>query len=231
MDNVFEKAVTDYYKGVQTSELLINNTYGEPDEMPLEVYFRKESDLNDLETFALENCAGDVLDAGAALGAMTLILQDYNAPVDALEISTPFCSIMQERGVTSVINENFLTRDPRKRYDTILMLMNGFGLCGSMSELPVLFEAIDRHLTEEGQVIFDSSDLSYLYQDSKPTDHYYGEMDYRYEYDGQLGPWFKWLYIDAETLGMEAEKYGFDLQVLYTDETDQYLGRLTRSRQ
>ena len=228
MDSVFEKAVLDFYKGQSSGKLLIHNTYGEPDEMPLDVYFRKESELSDLELYALELCSGNVLDVGAATGAITQILEERGVSVDALEISTTFCSIMQEEGLKSVINEDFLLRDIPQKYDTLLMMMNGFGLCGSIDRLPELFSAIDRHLAVDGQVIFDSSDLDYLYEGDKPDDKYYGEMDYRYEYNGELGDWFKWLYIDSETLAREAGKYGFELQVLYIEETDQYLGRMTR---
>ena len=228
MDNVFEKAVSDFFNNQFTGNLLIHNTYGVPDEMPLEVYFRGEEDLSDLESFALDLCHGVVLDVGAGLGALSVIQQERNIPVEALEVSSVFCNLMKERGVERIINENFLTREPAAQYDTLLMMMNGFGLCGSIAQLPQLFAAIDRHLGPNGQVIFDSSDLSYLYADDKPVDHYYGEMSYQYEYNGERGPWFKWLYIDSETLATEAQKNGFELQVLYTEESGQYLGRLTR---
>ena len=228
MDNVFEKAVSDFFSNRFKGSLLIHNTYGLPDEMPLEVYFRGEEDLSDLESYALDLCNGSVLDVGAGLGALTLIQQKKGIRVDALEISSVFSEIMMQRGVKSVINENFLTRKPTKQFDTLLMMMNGFGLCGTIAQLPNLFEAIHRHLGLNGQVIFDSSDISYLYDSDKPVDPYYGEMSYQYEYAGDLGSWFKWLYIDAESLGAEAERNGFDLQVLYTEETGQYLGRLTR---
>ena len=230
MDSVFEKAVDDFYNGRFEGELLIHNTYGNPDVMPLEVYLREEAELSDLEDFALELCHGHVLDVGAGLGALTTILQGRGFTVDALELSNRFCQIMHKQGVEAIVNDNFLSHTTSKRYDTLLLMMNGFGLCGTFSELPGLFKALDRHLLPGGQVIFDSSDLEYLYVGTaKPADRYYGEMDYRYEYRGEFGDWFNWLYIDSETLALEAAKYDFDLQVLYTEESGQYVGRLTRS--
>ena len=228
MDHVFHTAVTDFYENKSKGTLLIHNTYGEPDEMPLDVYFRKEHELSDLELFALEHCQGKVLDVGAALGALTLILQEYEFEVEALEISDVFCEIMKRQGVKSILNANFLSTAPEDSYDTLLMMMNGFGLCGSFAGLPEVFKAIDRYLSPGGQVILASSDISYLYGKDLPEEKYYGEMDYAYEYAGEKGPWFKWLYIDSETLSQEAKKHGFDLQVLFTEETGQYLGRLTR---
>lgn len=228
MDAVFEQAMLDFYHQQQRGELLIHNTYGVPDEMPLEVYFRSEKELNNLELYALELCAGRVLDVGAGAGAVSLVLQSRNSAVVSLEISRVFCNIMKELGVKNILNGDFLKQRPNEQYDTLLMLMNGFGFCGSIDRLPDLFKAIDRHLKPGGQVIFDSSDISYLYKEGKPTDYYFGEMSYQYEYKGIKGPWFKWLYIDANTFSAEADKYGFAMQLLMTEETGQYLGRLVR---
>lgn len=228
MDKVFEKAVLDFYNGRQSEILLIHNTYGEPDEMPLDVYFRDKEDLTELETIALERCKGKVLDLGAGMGSLTLILQEKGLTIDALEISPAFCSIMFDRKVKSIIETDFLTAPEIGKYETILMMMNGFGLCGSIDKLPKLFDALNRNLTAEGQVIFDSSDLSYLYDKDLPENKYYGEMDFQYEYNGLKGSWFKWLYIDPERLKVEAAKHGFELEVLFTEDTGQYLGKLVR---
>ena len=228
MDSVYEKAIAEFNTGKQSSKLLIHNSYGEPDEMPLIHYFRKESELTDLELYALELCTGKVLDVGAGTGVFSKILQARGVEVVALEISKACCSIMSKEGLRGVLNEDFFSRQVSSQFDTLLMMMNGFGLCGSMALLPKFFSAIEAHLAPGGQVIFDSSDLSYLYDENLPDDRYYGEMDYRYEYDNEFGKWFKWLYIDSATLSLEAKKYGFMLQVLFTEETGQYLGRLIR---
>ena len=183
MVNVFDRAVLDFFQKKFKGELLIHNTYGEPDEMPLEVYFRTEDELADLENFALSLCEGRVLDVGAGMGSLALILQKYGHEIDALEVSATFCSIMQQRGVNNVLHNDFMKADLSEQYDTLLMMMNGFGLCGSLESLPDLFKQLDKALAPMGQVIFDSSDLEYLYEGELPTDKYYGVMDYQYEYD------------------------------------------------
>jgi len=229
MINVFDRAVLDYFQRKSKGKLFIHNTYGEPDEMPLEVYFRSENELSDLETFALSFCEGRILDIGAGMGSLTLILQEKGYTIDALEVSATFCSIMQQRGVDNILHNDFMEGDLSGQYDTLLMMMNGFGLCGSLELLPALFKQLDKALAPMGQVIFDSSDLDYLYEGEIPTDKYYGVMDYQYEYAGEKGEWFKWLYIDPATLGKLAKENGFLLQVLATEDTGQYLGRLIRA--
>ena len=76
--------------------------------------------------------------------------------------------------------------------------------------------------------MLDSSDVSYLYENGLPESNYFGEIYYQYEYLNKKGPWFKWLYADMDTLMMESEKHGYQLQMLSEDSNCQYLGRLIR---
>jgi hypothetical protein len=135
---------------------------------------------------------------------------------------------MHVRGVVNVLKEDFFSFQEKKKYDTLLMMMNGFGIGRTLDKLPLLFERFDQLLPPGGQVLFDSSDVCYLYEDELPDSRYFGEIDYQYEYQGKKGPWFKWLYIDIETLKKAAERNGFQLQVLSEDSNGQYLGRLIR---
>ena len=79
-----------------------------------------------------------------------------------------------------------------------------------------------------GQVIFDSSDIAYLYEDMpKPQNQYYGEVLYQYEYKGEKGDWFNWIYIDEETIKRTAKETGWDTEMIFDDGEDQYLVKLT----
>ena len=226
MDSVFDQAITDFYQRTLSGPLLINNKYGPPEEMSLEAYFRKEQDLFGLESYALSLCSGSVLDVGAGTGALSLILQSRGIAVEALEVSKICCDILRSRGITTIINQDFFSNNLSKRYDTLLMMMNGIGICGSLSLMPKLFASFDKLLKPGGQVLVDSSDVRYIYNNDLPKVNYFGEIDYQYEYNGKVGSWFKWLYVDIETLTLEAVKYGYHLQILSEDASGQYLGRL-----
>lgn len=228
MEGVFDTAILDFYNKEFRGPLLINNHYGSSDEMPLDVYFRDASSLNGLESYAISLCQGDVLDVGAGVGALSLILQDSGINVDAIEQSTVCCEIMLSQGVKDVINHDFLTFHLSKKYDTLLMMMNGFGISGTINQLPKLFDQFDNLLKPGGQILFDSSDVSYIYEEGLPRNHYFGEIDYQYEYKDAKGDWFKWLYIDINTLMDKAKQYGYHLHVLSEDSDGQYLGRLVR---
>ena len=225
MDDIFGKAVLDYNNGTKDAEFLIHNHYGNPDLMPVEVYFRAEEDLSAEETYAINLSKGSVLEVGAGAGAICLALQAKGLEVYALEISTGCGEVMKQRGVKNIIHENFFEFNPATKYDTILLLMNGIGLCGELSGLSGVFTKLKQLLSPGGQIIFDSSDIDYLYEGELPEEKYYGEIDYQYEYNGEFGAWFKWLYVDFETARAIADENGLDLQLIMEEDTGQYLSR------
>lgn len=225
--DVFGKALRDYFDDKPVSTLWLYNTYGEPEEMPIDVFFRDIDEMPEIERLALKYCKGKILDVGAGVGSHALLLQSNNMDVTALEISSEACDIMRERGVKNIVNENFFTFNTGK-FDTILLLMNGIGLCSSLSNLDTFLKHARQLLEPDGSLIFDSSDLSYLYQTQAfPKDHYYGEIGYQYKYKEQLGEWFQWLYVDQYTLREVAEQEGWNCELLLMEATDQYLVRLT----
>jgi hypothetical protein len=71
---------------------------------------------------------------------------------------------MRRRGVKKVINSDVFQYE-LEQFDTIIMMMNGIGLCGDMEGLKRFLEYLKKLLVSGGQIIFDSSDIAYLYKD------------------------------------------------------------------
>jgi len=227
--DVFGKALLDFHQFGQTEKLWLHNNYGKPEEMPVEVFFRSENDLSELEEYALSICKGKILDIGAGVGAHSLILQSTGFDATALEISHTACEIMKNRGMKKVIHGDIFS--DQKDYNTLLLLMNGIGLCGTIDGLNKLLPHLKSFLKKDGQIILDSSDISYLYYPGNfPTDNYYGEISYQYEYQSIKGDWFNWLYIDIDRLKGIADQHGLFCEMLFEDDMDQYLARLTTIR-
>lgn len=106
--------------------------------------------------------------------------------------------------------------------------MNGIGLTQNLAGLGRFLQHAKTLLLPGGQLIFDSSDIAYLYEDLPlPKNNYYGEISYQYQYKNQLGEWFNWLYIDQKTLVKTALKNGWVCEIMYEDDMDLYLARLT----
>ena len=226
--DVYGEALFDYYsKGKLESPLLLHSSYGDIEEMPVEVFFRDEEDFPELEHIALSLCDGHVLDVGAGAGSHALYLQERNFRVTALEISEPASNIMKHRGVQDILKEDFFALQ-NQQYGTLLFLMNGIGLAGTADGFRTLLRHSKTLLSEGGQLLFDTSDISYLYEEYRIPlpDYYFGEIHYQYEYQDIKGSPFQWLYLDQKKLIEIAREENWVVQILYEDDNDQYLVRM-----
>lgn len=224
--DVFGNALNDQFKTGEPEILWLNNSYDEPEEMPVDIFFRKEEEMPDIELEAMDLCEGRVLDVGGGAGSHSLILQERGFDIIALDISATACEIMKTRGLKQVVQADIYTYTGEK-FDTLLFLMNGIGLTGTIAGFKKFLEHAKTLLNEDGQLLFDSSDISYLYEDTaQPTDHYYGEVKYQYAYRDELGEWFNWLYLDPFTLKKIAKECGWECHLLFDTGEDQYLAEM-----
>lgn len=227
MNDVLGQAISDYYHKGSSARLWVHDDHGPKVEMPVSTYFREESHMPELEQLALSLCKGDVLDIGAGAGSHALSLQQRGLAVTALDISPLAADVMRLRGVQQVYTGDiFQYRDTA--FDTLLLLMNGIGLCGNTDGLRRFLQLAHQWLKPGGQLLFDSSDVAYLYEEEglPVLNHYYGEIRCRYEYRRQKTDWFSWLYIDPATLALIAADEGWHSEILFNDGNDQYLARL-----
>jgi len=231
MQDLLGQAIYDYALEQEKGSVFIHNTYSEPDEMPVDIFFREKKEFFDVELKALELCRGKILDVGAGAGALTLELQKQKFEVDALEISELASKVMYLQKVKSIITGNIYDYSTSEKYDTLLLMMNTIGLVGELKNLNRFFTKLKALLNANGQILFDSSDISYLYEGDLPADKYHGEMDFQYEYGDEKGEWFKWLYVDFDTVKKHASEAGVELELIFINEdTGQYLAKGTIKR-
>ena len=115
------------------------------------------------------------------------------------------------------------------------MLMNGIGIVGTLERMPEFFKQLDKILAPGGQVLCDSSDISYVFETEDgiielPEDmSYYGEHSFQMQYKDTIGEPFPWLYIDADTLRERAARNGYAVEVVTEGEHYDYLARITKN--
>lgn len=224
--DVFGEALVDYEKRGKSFILWLYNSYGGPEEMPVDVFFRTEEEMPEIEHKAMELCYGKTLDVGAGAGAHSLLLQEMGIDVTAIDSSAGAVSVMKKRGVKKVLHQDLSSIN--EKYDTLLFMMNGIGLTGSLPGLIDFLEKAKNLISPNGQLIFDSSDISYLYDFlPKPKNQYFGEVNYLYKYKQQKGEWFSWLYLDRETMLSTAKQCGWQCSIVADDGEDHFLVRLT----
>lgn len=224
-------AISDYYAGTLDAELIVESDCAGIEKMPAGIFFRTLEQLPELERYALGLCKGTVLDVGAGAGSHSLILQEQGFEVSGVDISPFSVVVMQQRGLKKAICSDIwdFKAEP---FDTILMLMNGIGLAEDLKGLERFLKDIKRLVKPDGQLLLDSTDLSYLRQEPgvkikpilKKGDNY-GKVHYQMEYRGVKGPPFNWLFVDEETLKKYSHRNGWGFQVVY-EEDSQYLARL-----
>lgn len=117
-------------------------------------------------------------------------------------------------------------------FDTILLMMNGTGIAGKIEHLPALFQRLKALLNPGGQILIDSSDLKYIYEnedgsfDINLNGAYYGEVDYQMIYKDVKGDRFDWLYVDFPLLKSIAETCGLHGELVAEGEHNDYLARI-----
>lgn len=225
--DILGRAISEYFYGGKEYKLWVHDNHGPKVEMIVPIYFRSPEAMPDLEMMAIDLCKGKTLDIGAGAGSHALLLQEKGIDVTAIDISEGAVEVMKERGVKNAFVQDVFEMKHEK-FDTLLLLMNGIGLVQTIDGLKHFLQQAKALLNKGGQLLFDSSDVAYLYEEGIPDlPHYYGEVNCCYEYRRQKSEWFSWLYIDEQTLRKVALEEGFSTEVLFVDESDQYLARLT----
>nr|WP_288697138.1 class I SAM-dependent methyltransferase [uncultured Prevotella sp.] len=224
-------AILDYQTKGKAGKLSILSSMFEEDEMPVKHLFRNLEEMPMLEQKALSLAKGKVLDVGAGAGCHALALQAQSIAVKAIDISPQSCQAMLQRGVKNVECINLFDEHLESGFDTILLLMNGTGIAGKIENLPALFNRLKALLNKGGQILIDSSDIKYIYEnedgsfDINLNAAYYGEVDYQMVYKDVKGDSFDWLYVDFPLLKSIAESCGLHGELIAEGEHYDYLAR------
>ena len=228
------RAIADYYKNGVAGRLRVFSSMFDEDEIPVAHLFREEDEMGELELKALGLSKGRVLDVGAGAGCHALALQDRGVEVTAIDVSPLSVKVMSDSGVEDARLVNLYDESLQGSFDTILMLMNGSGIIGKIENMPRFFARINQLLADGGQVLMDSSDLIFLFEDEDGgadidlAGDYYGEVDFMMQYKNIKGETFDWLYVDFATLAFYAAENGFEAELVKQGEHYDYLARLTR---
>lgn len=228
-DDVIGAALLDYFNKNYSADIVVKSSISEDDIISIPYLFRSEKELPKLEKKALHLCQGKVLDVGAGSGCHSIILKDKGIDVTAIDTSKGAVEVMQANGLNA---QNIDFYNVKEKYDTLLFLMNGVGISGSLSNLKNFLINAKSLLNEGGQLLLDSSDISYMFIEedgSKWVDlnnSYYGEVVYQMEYNDLITEKFDWLFVDFSTLKSIAVELDFKVELIFEDDNRQYLAQL-----
>lgn len=232
--DIYGKGLLSFVNGDENAFFTVESNRAETEEWPVALFFRDYGEMPDAERIALDRAQGEILDVGAGAGSHTLFLQNQGKKVTAMDLSPGAAEAMRRRGVQNVVCEDFF-RYNGNRFDTLLFLMNGIGIAGTLNRVPLFLEKARSILRPGGKIVLDSSDILYLYEEEDGSvlldlnAPYYGELEYRFLFSGEMGDCFEWLFIDYGTLAGYAHQYGFSCRKLYEDDHYLYLAELIKT--
>lgn len=235
MKDLFGKAILDYQTHNAPEDLITETSISEEDEMSVAYLFRSFEEMPLIEQKALELSRGKVLDVGCGAGSHSLHLQNKKSlEVTSIDISANAIECCQLRGLKNAQVMDIMDLDAgANKFDTLLLLMNGTGIFGRLEKVPAFLQKLKSLLRPGGQILIDSSDIIYMFDEDEdggkwiPSDNYYGEVTFTVIYKNQKEDPFEWLYLDYNTLQNASFDNGLKCELIAEGENFDYLARLS----
>jgi len=234
MKDLFGKAILDYQTNNDPQDLITETSISEADEMSVAYLFRSYGEMPKIEQKALQMAKGKILDVGCGAGSHSLYLQnERNLDLTSIDISANAIEACQLRGLKNAQVQDVMQLENQK-FDTILLLMNGAGMCGRLKNMAAFLQKLKSLLNENGQILLDSSDIIYMFDEDEDGGKwitsefdYYGEVIFNVAYKGENEAPFDWMYIDFNTLQNAAHANGLHCELVLEGEHYDYLAKLT----
>tara|TARA_Y100000589_G_scaffold332344_1_gene392048 strand:- start:22176 stop:22862 length:687 start_codon:yes stop_codon:yes gene_type:complete len=217
------QAIIDYsLKTDNELKIAVHSPDFDTDYIPVSYLFRTYQEMPLIEQTALKLAKGKVLDVGAGAGCHSKYLNQKGLSVTALEISPLACQYLSEIDIKNC-NTSIYAFNTDEKFDTILLLMNGLGLAGNVKNLKNLMDKLVDLLSENGQILVDSSDLRYLSDTEEIT-----TINYQMQYKNIFTDSFEWLYLSYESLSFLIQMYGYQIEKITDGSHYDYLARITK---
>lgn len=230
MKDIFGKAILDYQNGNYTEDIITSTSISDEDALPISYLFRNFSEMPNIEKKALKLVKGKTLDVGCGAGSHSLYLQKKGFDIKSIDISKGAIETCKLRGLKNALVCDIL--DETETFDTILMLMNGSGFFKSLAETPQILNHLKTLLNKNGQILIDSSDIKYMYEDEDggiwidTNSDYYGELEYHVKYKGETES-FTWMYLDFDNLKTACAIVGLQCELVIEGEHYDFLARIS----
>ncbi len=236
--DIFGLALSDYLNDNSPQDIIVSSSIAEDDSLSLAYLCRSFEQMPPLEQRALSLCKGKTLDIGSGAGSHSLWLSKQGIEVTGLDVSKGAVQFSRKRLEKSetkaryqMLHQNVF--EHKGQYDTLLLLMNGTGIFETIDKVDRCLQHLKTLLKKGGQILIDSSDIKYMFEDDDggfwidTHKNYYGEVSYQMHYKTVQGPVFDWLYLDFETLAGYALQNGLKCDLIMEGSHYDYLARLT----
>lgn len=236
MKDLLGKAILDFQINNNPENVITETSISEADEMSISYMFRTFQEMPKLEKQALKLAKGKVLDIGCGAGSHALYLKEKGLEVFPIDISKNAIETCRLRGLENAEVLDILDLKDQQ-FDTLLLLMNGTGIFGKLNKVAQYLNHLKDLMTEDGQILIDSSDLIYMFDEDEDGGKwipmhadYYGELVFNLSYKGENEDAFDWLYLDYNTLQNACIANDLNCELILEGENFDYLARITKQK-
>lgn len=195
--------------------------------MPVATFFAPPS--GGVEVTALERAIGRVIDVGAGSGRFGLAIQARGQTVLGLDILADAVAVMRARGLDA--RQGRVEDCAGAGADTLLVMMNGTTLAGSLTGLAPLLHSLRTGMAADGRILIDSTDPDHpnVEWDPPGDGRAAGELHLQMGFRGDWGAPHPQLFVGPEALANEARRVGLGLAVVAEDPDGRFLAELTQA--
>lgn len=185
-------------------------------------------------------CGTRALDIGCGAGRVALYLQQKKMRVTAIDSSPLAIRTCKRRGVTDarIVAVEDMGVFPAKRFDTVIMFGNNFGLFGNYQKAKRLLRVL-HGLTTDGAVLlaetrnpYKTNDPAHLkYQRrNRRRGRMSGQIRIRIRFQACVGHWFDYLFVSPDEMRDILEGTGWQMRRSIEDGGSEYVAIIDRIR-
>jgi SAM-dependent methyltransferase len=203
-------------------------------------YFSSYGSWTRREQQAIQAASGRVLDIGCGAGRFALYLQGKGLDVTAIDNSPGAIKVCKLRGVRKVKLQSITEVgkfEPRS-FDSVILMGNNFGLCGSLRRARHLLRKLFRVITDQGRIIAETTDpygtrepLHLRYQRfNRRRGRMSGQLRLRVRHGTTIGPWFDYLLVSRQEMRKIIARTGWRIERILSDKGPGYIVILKKSK-
>jgi SAM-dependent methyltransferase len=152
-----------------------------------------------------------------------------------MDVSPEACEVMRQQGVKEVYCASF-DDFKAKPFDTLLILGRSICMVETLKGLAEFLKDARRLVKPGGQIILNSADVTKTsnpqhlayHAANRRVGRYIGEIRLYMEYKGEKAPVTGLLHVDAVTLAEYAAKANWSCEILFQENSGNYLAKLTK---
>jgi SAM-dependent methyltransferase len=235
--DAFGHMLLDYVAGIDAFEIVERDDGFIAAASPA-MYVAPYRDWPGHQQTALRYATGRILDIGCGAGRHALYLQEQGLDVVGIDVSPLAIEVCKRRGLAHAVVMPVTGFSRRLgTFDTLLMLGNNFGLCGSAVRARWLLQRFYATTSEKGRLIAESTDP---YQTTDPVHLDYhernrrrnrmpGQLRLRVRYRNEATPWFDYLLVSQDEMQTLLQGTGWSVACFINSDGAGYIAVIERT--